>query len=89
MGRPKHILIISHDVVGTQMAGPGIRYFHLARVLSNEFPVILAIPLGSTLISGDSFSVLSYSSGIDAALEMAIMTAEVVFVPAVAVASSP
>jgi len=89
VGRPKHILIISHDVVGTQMAGPGIRYFHLARVLSNEFPVILAIPLGSTLISGDSFSVLSYSSGIDAALEMAIMTAEVVFVPAVAVASFP
>lgn len=38
------ILIISHDVVGTRMAGPGIRYYHLARVLSNEFQVTLAVP---------------------------------------------
>ncbi len=43
-GEQKHILIISHDVVGAQMAGPGIRYFHLARVLGREFDVILAAP---------------------------------------------
>jgi hypothetical protein len=36
--------VVSHDVVGRQMAGPGIRYFHLARVLSQEFEVRLAAP---------------------------------------------
>jgi len=39
-----YVLIISHDIVGEQMAGPGIRYFNLARVLSQEFKVILAVP---------------------------------------------
>ncbi len=39
-----HILIISHDVVGAEMAGPGIRYYHLARVLGREFDTIFAIP---------------------------------------------
>ena len=40
----KNILILSHDVIGTHMAGPGIRYYHLARILSREFSVTLAIP---------------------------------------------
>ncbi len=39
-----HILIISHDVVGPKMAGPGIRYWELARVLAQSFPVMLATP---------------------------------------------
>lgn len=40
------VLIISHDVVGERMAGPGIRYYHLARVLSQEFDTVLAVPSG-------------------------------------------
>ncbi|MCL5951097.1 MAG: glycosyltransferase family 4 protein [Chloroflexi bacterium] len=39
-----HILLISQDVVGAEMAGPGIRYYHLARTLGREFPVLLALP---------------------------------------------
>ncbi len=38
------VLIISHDVVGSRMAGPGIRYWELAQVLAEHFPVILAAP---------------------------------------------
>lgn len=38
------LLIISHDVIGAQMAGPGIRYARLAEVLAAHLPVILAIP---------------------------------------------
>jgi glycosyltransferase involved in cell wall biosynthesis len=38
------ILIISHDVVGPAMAGPGIRYYSLALVLADEFAVTLAVP---------------------------------------------
>jgi len=38
------VLIISHDVVGPRMAGPGIRYWELARVLARPFQVTLAAP---------------------------------------------
>lgn len=38
----KRVLIVSHDVVGRQMAGPGIRYFHMARVLARHTHVTLA-----------------------------------------------
>ncbi|MFN8491950.1 MAG: glycosyltransferase family 4 protein [Caldilineaceae bacterium] len=38
------ILLISHDVIGRHMAGPGIRYFHLARVLAKQMATTLAIP---------------------------------------------
>lgn len=47
--QPKNVLIISHDVVGKQMAGPGIRYYNLARVLSAHCKVVLAIPRESKL----------------------------------------
>lgn len=42
--RPR-LLIISHDVVGAAMAGPGIRYYHLARVLAKHVPTTLAAPV--------------------------------------------
>ena len=38
------LLIVSHDVVGAAMAGPGIRYLNLARALAGALPVTLAIP---------------------------------------------
>lgn len=83
------ILVISHDVVGKRMAGPGIRYFHLARVLAHEFPVTLAIPgsSGSDLVPG--FQIVSYSSGDDDRLQAVIREAHVILVPAITVASIP
>src|SRR4051812_40309131 len=44
MKRTPSLLIVSHDVVGSQMAGPGIRYYHLARLLARDMPVTLAVP---------------------------------------------
>jgi glycosyltransferase involved in cell wall biosynthesis len=44
MSREPALLILSHDVVGAKMAGPGIRYFHLARVLAAHLPVTLGVP---------------------------------------------
>jgi glycosyltransferase involved in cell wall biosynthesis len=85
--RREDVLIISHDIVGEQMAGPGIRYFHLARVLAREFPVTLAVPEGSK-ISGD-FSIIVYGSGNDEHLERAVWSARVVVVPAVHVIQIP
>ncbi|MDI9546989.1 MAG: glycosyltransferase [Chloroflexota bacterium] len=41
---PRRVLLVSHDIAGPLMAGPGIRYVHLARVLANHAEVTLAIP---------------------------------------------
>lgn len=38
----KKVLIISHDKVGTRMAGPGMRYHQIALELSKHFDVTLA-----------------------------------------------
>ena len=47
------LLIISHDVVDTRMAGPGIRYWEMARALAGRLDVTLAYPVsGAYPISG-------------------------------------
>jgi glycosyltransferase involved in cell wall biosynthesis len=46
---PSVVLVICHDVVGARLAGPGIRYQEIARVLAQHFPVILAVPDESSL----------------------------------------
>lgn len=53
------VLIISHDVVHSRLAGPGIRYRELARVLSQHFRVTLAVP-GETDLSVLPFAVWPY-----------------------------
>lgn len=79
----RRVLVISHEIVGSHMAGPGIRYYHLARVLSREFPVTLAVPAGSTPEPWDGCSILAYQTGEDAALEREVLRARVIMVPAV------
>jgi len=39
-----NVLIISHDTVGSRMAGPGIRYWELARVVAAQQRVTLIAP---------------------------------------------
>ncbi len=41
---PRQIGIIPNDVIGTRMAGPGIRCWEFARVLSRAFAVNLIVP---------------------------------------------
>lgn len=82
-----HVLIISHDVVGERMAGPGIRYFHLARVLAQEFNSVLAVP-GEFTLSAD-FPIITYVSGEDERLQKAIQGARAVLIPAVYVTQIP
>ncbi len=38
------IALITNDAIGEKMAGPGIRYWEFARVLSETFPVKLIVP---------------------------------------------
>ncbi len=87
MERHGPVLIISHDVVGEQMAGPGIRYFRLAQVLSREFEVVLVVPKGSVFAA--DLPLLIYASGFDECLEKAIGSARTVIIPAVQISQIP
>lgn len=87
LGRDEYILIVSHDVVGREMAGPGIRYFHLARVLAREFAVLLAVPKESNITI--DFPVVTYASGSDDTLTEAIQGARTIVVPAVQAGQIP
>lgn len=53
------VLIISNDIVGGRMAGPGIRCWQFARLLSREFDVTLAVPQ-STDLTSSWFHILPY-----------------------------
>jgi glycosyltransferase involved in cell wall biosynthesis len=57
----RHLLVISHDVVDKQMAGPGIRYWEMARALSGRMTVTLVSPGAS--LSGGGFDSYSYTMG--------------------------
>ncbi|GAB4524019.1 MAG: hypothetical protein Fur0018_07270 [Anaerolineales bacterium] len=47
---PVRLLIISHDVVDANMAGPGMRYLEMARALHDEaLQVTLAVPSATSL----------------------------------------
>jgi glycosyltransferase involved in cell wall biosynthesis len=85
------VLVISHEIIGARMAGPGIRYYHLARVLAHEFPVVLAAPTGSVPVQTNPIepSMLVYASGQDVALEKAISEARAILVPAVVFTQIP
>jgi glycosyltransferase involved in cell wall biosynthesis len=86
------LLIISHDVVGATMAGPGIRYYHLARVLSRHVPTTLAIPLEDGHAANDPgrpdpgahtdpFAVTHYRRRQWDTLEAAVAAADVILLP--------
>jgi glycosyltransferase involved in cell wall biosynthesis len=74
--------VVSHDVVGKQMAGPGIRYYHLARVLSQEFDVRLAAPDEVTAsVREQGFRVVQYARREWASIEPWVNWAEIVVFP--------
>lgn len=55
------VLVISNDTVNERMAGPGIRSWEMAKVLSQRQPVTLAVPNDDPL-TGDGFRVVAYGS---------------------------
>ena len=48
-GHRPHALIVSNDVVDVKMAGPGMRYLEMARALSDDVDVTLAVPSATEL----------------------------------------
>jgi len=61
------VFVISDDVVGEKMAGPGIRAWELSKCLARHFKVVLAIPeyssasQNSTFFENIPFQVVRYS----------------------------
>jgi glycosyltransferase involved in cell wall biosynthesis len=86
---PAPVLVISHDLVGSLMAGPGIRYYQMATVLAKYFPVVLAVPEPSTLTGEREFEVLRYAAGDAPVLEAAVCRSRVVVIAAIAVVQVP
>lgn len=72
------LLIISHDVIGTRMAGPGIRAWEAAHVLCQQQPVTLIAPQPIDR-SPEGFAIGSYSWGDAASLALWLADADVVF----------
>ncbi len=78
------VLLISQDVMGKAMAGPGIRYFNLARVLAPHVQLTLAIPDTSPpdALAGEfAFEVVRYTSQQWPSLAAAAAQAEVIIFP--------
>lgn len=71
------VLLISHDVVGQRMAGPGIRSWELARVLAERRTLTLIAPQPIDLPEA-GFVTDSYAWGTPGALEPWLHNADVV-----------
>ncbi len=75
----KHLLIVSHDVVGRHMAGPGIRYWELARALATCANVTLLAPQPIDIVAPE-FVTGSYTWGDAASLAAHLARADLALV---------
>lgn len=78
------IVLISHDTIGDQMAGPGIRYSNIARALARHIDLTLAIPSQSPAWKeehGTRPHVRRYEHGVWASLAPIVADARVVICP--------
>lgn len=74
---PRRILLICHDVVGENMAGPAIRYWEMARVLGKDFVVTLATP-GRPTLKNQCFEIRGYARSDPSFLASLVAAADVV-----------
>lgn len=71
------VLLLCTDVVGSAMAGPGVRAWELACVLADEFAVTLAVP-GACDVPPRGFTIVPYALGCPGALVELLAVADVV-----------
>ncbi len=84
------LLIISHEVVGKAMAGPGIRYYHLAQVLAQHLPTMLAVPgVVDPELPTPGFTMHQYRRRDWASLAVPVNTATVYLLPGELAAEFP
>ena len=63
MSSPPRVLLISTDTIDRKMAGPGIRYWNLARVIASQQPVTLATPCVPPMDAPAGVSIVAYGDG--------------------------
>lgn len=73
------LLIISYDIIGKQMAGPGIRFYEFARVLSGYVDVTLATPNKSD-INMEGIKNITYEIGNFRTLKRSVELADVILI---------
>jgi glycosyltransferase involved in cell wall biosynthesis len=74
----KKVLLISNDVIGGRMAGPGIRFWEFAKALSDDFQVNLMVP-NKDYPAGNGFIVYSYTQDEGRLHELASVADVIVF----------
>jgi hypothetical protein len=73
----QQLLIISNDIVSEKLAGPGMRYLEIARALSRDLDVILAVP-GETSLQIPGVRFVTYQFEQPAAVYKLIEASDVV-----------
>lgn len=76
-------------MIGEQMAGPGIRYWNFARVLSREFAVTLVVPHPVSPATHAPFRMVAYTPGDWNSLEPLVQSARVIILPGILVGAYP
>ena len=75
-------VLLSHELIGEKMAGPGIRYMHLARVLAKHIHVVLAAPTGSgPTPTSATFEMRSFERGVWHSIADLLADADVILLP--------
>ncbi|MBN1537121.1 MAG: glycosyltransferase [Anaerolineales bacterium] len=67
----RDILIVSHDIIASKMAGTGVRYLEIARALSEWAEVTLAVPQPSNL-EEPSIKIVAYDESIPESLQVLV-----------------
>ena len=76
-----NIVLVCHELVGPKMAGPGIRYANLARVLAKHVNVTLAAPAGSQPTTDASYRLAVFGRGQWPTLAPELASADAVVLP--------
>ena len=93
--RMTRTLLISDEVLGAKMAGPGIRYYQLSRVLSRHTDLTLAIvpqdrrALAAMQARLPNVKVIGYRRAEWDTLKQAAEWAEIVMLPPLTIGSNP
>ncbi len=69
MPSPPRVLFIATDTIDRKMAGPGIRYWNLARVVATQQPVTLASPRKPPMAPPPGVSIAAYGAASRSAAE--------------------
>jgi glycosyltransferase involved in cell wall biosynthesis len=73
------ICIISYDVIGKKMAGPGIRFYEFAKILSNYLDVTLLAP-NRVDIDIDGFKTRQYKLNSYKSLQRSVENSEIILI---------